>query len=170
MIWLHTTYSWYIKWQKCARMGLNGFQIRWIFGKQDNWKNENPGSRFWATSLTAGSSKTAPRILIFSIVLGAENLPYLKSIETHARAFLTLNILSIGTVWWLMLGLWKNWTFYSHHNFIQFFILLFLFSNFDPLFSEEFRSLMVLAIGCGLIDGGFKSQSNLISFHFFPKR
>ena len=46
----------------------------------------------------AGSSESAPRIFIFSIVLGAENLSYLKSIETHARAFLTLNILSIGTV------------------------------------------------------------------------
>ena len=39
-------------------------------------------------------------IFIFSIVLGAEYLSYMKSIETHARAFLTLNILSIGTVYW----------------------------------------------------------------------
>ena len=28
----------------------NGFHIRWIFGTQDNWKNENPASRFGATS------------------------------------------------------------------------------------------------------------------------
>ena len=35
----------------------------------------------------AGSSQRAPRIFIFSIVLGAECLSYLKSIETHARAF-----------------------------------------------------------------------------------
>ena len=34
----------------------------------------------------AGSSQRAPRILIFSIVLGAKCLSYLKSIETHARA------------------------------------------------------------------------------------
>ena len=40
----------------------------------------------------------APRIFIFSIVLGAEYLSYLKSIETQTRAFLTLIILSIGTV------------------------------------------------------------------------
>ena len=40
----------------------------------------------------------APRIFIFSIVLGAENLSYVKSIETHIRAFLTLDILTIGTV------------------------------------------------------------------------
>ena len=33
----------------------------------------------------AGSSKAAPRIFIFSIVLGAENLSYVKSIETHAH-------------------------------------------------------------------------------------
>ena len=32
----------------------------------------------------------APRIFIFSIVLGAKYLSYVKSIETHARAFLTL--------------------------------------------------------------------------------
>ena len=35
----------------------------------------------------AGSSQRAPRIFIFSIALGAECLSYLKSIETHARAF-----------------------------------------------------------------------------------
>ena len=46
----------------------------------------------------AGSSKRAPRILIFSIAMGAKCLSYLKSIETHARAFLTHIILSIGTV------------------------------------------------------------------------
>ena len=46
----------------------------------------------------AGSSKRAPRIFIFSIVLGAENLSYMKSIETHARAFLPLNISAISSV------------------------------------------------------------------------
>ena len=40
----------------------------------------------------------ASRIFIFSIVLGAKYLSYVKSIETHARAVLTINILSIGTV------------------------------------------------------------------------
>ena len=47
---VHTTYSQYIKGQKCARMGLNGFHIRQIFGTQDNWKNENPGSPLGAAS------------------------------------------------------------------------------------------------------------------------
>jgi hypothetical protein len=46
----------------------------------------------------AVSTKTAPMIFIFSIVLGAEYLSYVKSIETHAHACLTLNIPSIGTV------------------------------------------------------------------------
>ena len=46
----------------------------------------------------AGSSKTAPRILIFSIAMGADYSFYVKTIETHARAFLTLNILAIGSV------------------------------------------------------------------------
>ena len=43
----------------------------------------------------ASSSKTAPGIFIFSIVLGAE---YVKSIETHARTFLPLNISAVGSV------------------------------------------------------------------------
>ena len=100
---LHTTYSWYIKWQKCAHMGLNDFHIKWMIGTQCNWKNQNPGGRFGATSQTAlpiqpiwpiflvvrlncqyclaGSSKKAPRILIFSIILGAEYSFYVKFIS-----------------------------------------------------------------------------------------
>ena len=37
-------------------------------------------------------------MFIFSIVLGAEYLSYVKSIETHACAFLPLNILAVGSV------------------------------------------------------------------------
>ena len=47
----------------------------------------------------AGCSKTAPRILIFSIAIGADYSFYVKTIETHARAFLALNILVIGRVY-----------------------------------------------------------------------
>ena len=116
----HTIYSWNIKWKKCARMGLNGFHIKCMIGTHCNWKNQNPVSRFGATSWTAlliwpiwpnfevngldwqccfaGSSKMAPRIFIFSTVLGAENLSYVKSIETHVRAFLPLNTSAIGSV------------------------------------------------------------------------
>ena len=50
----------------------------------------------------AGSSKTAPRIFIFSIVLGAKYLSYVKSIDTHARALLPLNISAVGTVLYLL--------------------------------------------------------------------
>ena len=32
------------------RMGLNGFHVKWMIGTQCNWKNQNPGSRFEATS------------------------------------------------------------------------------------------------------------------------
>ena len=70
---------------------------------------ENPGGHFEATSQTAlpiqpiylktganwpsrqcclaGSSKTAPMILIFSIAMGAEYLSYVKSIATFAPTF-----------------------------------------------------------------------------------
>ena len=48
--------------------------------------------------LLAGSSKTAPRILIFSIVLGAEYSSYLKSIVTYAPAFLGYNNLVLARV------------------------------------------------------------------------
>ena len=37
-------------------------------------------------------------IVIFLLAMGAEYLFYMKSIETHAHAFLTLIILGIGTV------------------------------------------------------------------------
>ena len=40
----------------------------------------------------------APRILIFSIAMGVDYSFYVKTIETHAREFLTLNILAIGRV------------------------------------------------------------------------
>ena len=40
----------------------------------------------------------APRILILSIAMGAKYSFYMKFIETHARAFLALIILPIGTV------------------------------------------------------------------------
>ena len=64
----------------------------------------------------AGSSKTAPRILIFSIVMGADHSFYVKTIYTHAHAFLKLNILAIGRVTRI-----KNealiWSFKHPHHF-----------------------------------------------------
>jgi hypothetical protein len=55
-----------------------------------NWPN-------WQCCL-AGSSKMAPRIFIFSIAMGADYTFYVKNIETHAHAFLPLNISAVGTV------------------------------------------------------------------------
>jgi hypothetical protein len=40
----------------------------------------------------------APRILIFSIAMDADYSFYVKTIETHTREFLALNILAIGRV------------------------------------------------------------------------
>ena len=42
--------------------------------------------------------RKSPRILIFSIAMGANYSLYVKTIETHERAFLALNILAIGRV------------------------------------------------------------------------
>ena len=61
------------------------------------WPNYELNGLDWQCCL-AGSSKRAPRIFIFSIVLGAENLFFVKSIETHVRAFLPLNISAVGSV------------------------------------------------------------------------
>ena len=43
-------------------------------------------------------SLVAPRILIFSIAMGADYSFYVKTIETHVHALLTLNILAIDRV------------------------------------------------------------------------
>ena len=47
----------------------------------------------------AGSSQRAPKILIISIAMGADYSFYVKTIETHARAFFKVIILSIGSVY-----------------------------------------------------------------------
>ena len=55
-----------------------------------NWPN-------WQCCL-AGSSQRAPRILIFSIAMGANYSFYVKTIETLAHAFFKVIIFSIGSV------------------------------------------------------------------------
>ena len=64
-----------------------------------NWQ------RFICTEVTsykihtlAGSSKTAPRILIFSIVLGAEYLSFVKSNATYAPTIFGYIILVLANV------------------------------------------------------------------------
>ena len=68
-------------------MGLNGFHI-----------DKYLAPRTIRQCCLAGSSKTAPRIFIFSVAIGADHSFYVKTIETHAPTFLTLNILGIGRV------------------------------------------------------------------------
>ena len=52
---------------------------------------ENGPNRLNWQCFLAGSSKTAPRILIFSIAMGADYSFYVKSIATYAPAFLRHN-------------------------------------------------------------------------------
>ena len=55
------------------------------------WPNFEVNGLDWQCCL-AGSSKTASRIFIFSIVLGAEYLFYVKSIATYAPTFFGYHI------------------------------------------------------------------------------
>ena len=88
----HLGKNWYD--EKCRSFVLNGIHLKWIIGTNSNWKNQNPRNHFGATCKTAlpirpiywkngpngpnwqcslaGSSKTAPRILIFSIAMGSK--------------------------------------------------------------------------------------------------
>ena len=61
------------------------------------WPNVEVNGLDWQCCL-AGSSKRAPRILIFSFAMDADSTFYVKSIETHVRAFLPLNISAVGSV------------------------------------------------------------------------
>ena len=44
----HCSYQWIIMHEKYGLPNSNGFQLKWRFGTDDNWKNENPGGRFGA--------------------------------------------------------------------------------------------------------------------------
>ena len=50
----------------------------------------------------AGNSKTVPRILIFSIAMGADNSFELISIETYKPQFIGYNDLFLGSVGYLL--------------------------------------------------------------------
>ena len=100
---------------------MSGHESQWISYKINIWHPGQSWEPFWSYQLNStaqitsklgkigqnwpnrqcclvGSSKMAPRILIFSITTGANYLFYVKTIETHAHAFLTLIILDIGRV------------------------------------------------------------------------
>ena len=71
---------------KYGGIGSNGFDTKWIFGTHCNWKKRKSWEPFWSCQLNttansahlahfggvAGSSKTAGRILIFSIAMVAD--------------------------------------------------------------------------------------------------
>ena len=46
----HGSYKWIIMLEKCGRPDLTVFHLIWIIGTYGNWKNQNPGGRFGATS------------------------------------------------------------------------------------------------------------------------
>ena len=60
-------------------------------------QKKGPNGLNWQCCL-AGSSKTAPRILIFSIAMGAEYLSYVKFIATEAPTFFGYTISVLANV------------------------------------------------------------------------
>ena len=87
LVLFHGGYRCIILLEKCGRPDLNVFHLKWIIGTHGNWNNQNHGGLLelpskqccqfspfttkmgqnglnWQCCL-AGSSKTAPRILIF---------------------------------------------------------------------------------------------------------
>ena len=105
---------------KLGGTGLNENKLKCIIGIHGHWKNQNPGGCFGATSQTAlpiqpiwpiflvdrlnrqcclaGSSKTAPRILIFSMAMDADYTFELIFNETWAPQFQWLNKSFLGSV------------------------------------------------------------------------
>ena len=47
---VHGSYEWTIMLEKCGRLDLTDFHLIWVSGTYGNWKNQNPGGRFGATS------------------------------------------------------------------------------------------------------------------------
>ena len=79
-----------------------------------NWPNFEVNGLDWQCCL-AGRSQRAPRILIFSIAMGADYSFYVKTIETHARAFFKVIIFSVSSVRGLCDTFCKHsWFVYSH--------------------------------------------------------
>ena len=49
-LYTHGSYEWIIMLEKCRRLDLTVFHLIWVIGTYGNWKNQNPGGRFGATS------------------------------------------------------------------------------------------------------------------------
>ena len=46
----HGSYKWIIMLEKCGHPDIDVYHIKWIIGNHGNWKKQNPGGRFGATS------------------------------------------------------------------------------------------------------------------------
>ena len=46
----HGSYESIIMFEKCGRLDLTVFQLIWVIGTYGNWKNQNSGGHFGATS------------------------------------------------------------------------------------------------------------------------
>ena len=92
-IWpIHITYSWNIKWQKCARMGLNGFILQKI--NYANTYSHYLQLKYQVAKMRRHFCFLGPFYILIFIYL----LKY-KTIETHARAFLPLNVSAVDSVY-----------------------------------------------------------------------
>ena len=103
---------------KLECIGLNENKLKWIIGTHSHWKikilgavSELPAKQpiwpifmvnrlIWQFCL-ADSSKTAPRIMIFSMVMGADYSFELIFIETHTPLFNGHKELFLGSVWYI---------------------------------------------------------------------
>ena len=111
-------------------LGSNEFHIKWRFGTHGSWNNQNPGGGLelpakqtalpiqpiltdfllngpnWQCCLD-GSSKTAPRILIFSIALWLLKIHFmwnpLVTSKLRGRFFQIFVAVSVYLVFWLCL-------------------------------------------------------------------
>ena len=133
---------------KLGGTGLNGNKHKCIICIHGHWKNQNPGGLFGATSQTAlqiqsiwpiflvdrlnwhcclaGSSKTAPRILIFSMAMGVDYTFELISIKTCAPQLKWHNKSFLGSVCIYVLASLKTISPLSSQNLL---ILIFIHSS-----------------------------------------
>ena len=97
-----------------------------------------PNGPNWQCCL-AGSSKTAPRILILSIAMGADYSFYVKFIATSARAFLGYNNSVLSDVSDKLQLFRKHWRATS------------IPINFRPITMERCRAGLCILIGSKLL-------------------
>ena len=45
----HGSYKWIIMLEKCGRLIINVYHLKWIIATHGNWRKQNPGGHFGAT-------------------------------------------------------------------------------------------------------------------------